>query len=511
MLSGLAGSTAALAFMTSSVSASSERQELFDQYRTVINVVDEGADPNAAGAQHTSRNNSVNPIIENFKTDDTLLYFPEGRYYFDQEFRFVNFENFGLYGPDADIVPADYHNFNRPRNHRLFNLGIPAAPGNGLHFEGFDIDWRADGTGLRLIDADVTDDLLVRDIDFVGTHDSGTWGPGRFAIRDPSGSGLVERFRAPHGGEYNKYTPHAGNHWVGPTGIISNDYNAGTLTYRDCVLGGFPDNGLYAKGGSGSIRVRGGHYRNSNVAQIRIGGYDSSIKGATLEVDTNRPDDQRQNAVRVQDGGIVQIEDTTMNLASANGEAVLIQNGEYTEIRDCDIRVDGNIVADAISTRRSTEQVIVSDTDIRMNTDGGFAVFLRETSAANPRRAVLTNVTVRGDVGSENHTSAFRLNRDGAEVRSCSVRTNGDSRRRGVEIVASDTLVHQSTLMTPDYPVLAHGADPLIMGSYLRSDRGQEGLRIDSVANGTRVLNNRIYNGVDDRNGSTEFDRNAYL
>jgi hypothetical protein len=121
----------------------------------------------------------------------------------------------------------------------------------------FRLDQTAPDTGIRVIETVVEDGLEVRDITVSGEHDSGTWGPGRFAISDPDGSGLVEGFEVPDGGAWEDETPNAGNLWRGPSGIVSN-INRGTLRFADCVLGGFPDNGLYAAGSTGKIIVDGG-------------------------------------------------------------------------------------------------------------------------------------------------------------------------------------------------------------------------------------------------------------
>lgn len=171
---------------------------LADTFGNVVNVARAGA--NRKGKR------SINPVLEELRADDTLLYFPPGEYYMDRQFRFTGFENFGLYGDDATLVPADYHD-NADGNHKLFRLGTHYAPGKRAVVENFTVDFRAPDTGVRAFEVAASDELLVRDVDVVGRHDSGMWGPGRFVVTDPDGEGFVERFRAPGGGEWSSNTP----------------------------------------------------------------------------------------------------------------------------------------------------------------------------------------------------------------------------------------------------------------------------------------------------------------
>jgi len=153
----------------------------------------------------------------------------------------------------------------------------------------------------------VDDGLHVEDVDVVGRHDSGTFGPGRFNVLDVGGEGVVRRFTARDGAQWESETPNAGNVWRGPTGILAN-MTAGTLRFEDCELGGFPDNGLYASGGSGQIVVDGGDYRNSNAPNIRVGGAKAVVRSATVTVDETPAvgfDDQR--GIRLQNAADAEI------------------------------------------------------------------------------------------------------------------------------------------------------------------------------------------------------------
>jgi hypothetical protein len=80
----------------------------------------------------------------------------------------------------------------------------------------------------------------------------------------------------------------------GTRGPASNAYfvprrHTGTIEFRDCRVEGFTDNGIYAsapgrKGrphNNGNVKVIGGFYRNNNIANVRVGGRGSVIRGVT--------------------------------------------------------------------------------------------------------------------------------------------------------------------------------------------------------------------------------------
>ncbi|WP_223302066.1 hypothetical protein [Haladaptatus sp. R4] len=156
--------------------ASSSQSDYSDQYGNVIDVTEAGADNDG--------NESITPVLEDNADDDTLLYFPEGEYYMDSQFRFTGFTNFGMVGQNATLIPANYNDFDGggDNNYRLFRLGVVDQPGKDLRVENFTVDQTEDNTGIRVIEAEVTDGLTIRDIEVKGTHDSGTWGP----LRAPS-------------------------------------------------------------------------------------------------------------------------------------------------------------------------------------------------------------------------------------------------------------------------------------------------------------------------------------
>ncbi|MFC7045297.1 right-handed parallel beta-helix repeat-containing protein [Halobacteriaceae archaeon GCM10025711] len=394
-----------------------------DDYDTVVNVKEVGGDPTGS--------EPINPVLEEHgRGDDTLLYFPPGRYLMDRQFRFSGFTNYGIYGEDATIVPAPYHKFEGPE-YRLFKLGTDYAPGDGLLFQGLTIDQQADATGVRTVQAQVSTRLRVRDIHIVGEHDTGTFGPGLFDVLDPDGWGVVERFRAPDGGAFTNNTP--GSIDTGPTGIIVSPAHDGKLWFRDCELGGFPDNGLYDSIGAGRVIVEGGVYRNSNSASIRIGGDDSAIIGARVIVDENRPEDQNQRGIRLDHGDNLLVKDVNVELVRPNGHAITLKGtgpvGGVDSVRivDSTVQID-NQPSHGIVVYDGAGPTDIVNTQVTINSAGN-AILVSEGTRSSSGRVFCQNVTITGTAsgtgaGTPSGVTATTAS-SGASTSTSQVRTTG--------------------------------------------------------------------------------------
>ncbi|WP_458187832.1 twin-arginine translocation signal domain-containing protein [Haladaptatus sp. NG-WS-4] len=161
----------------------SARPPLLDNFETVIDMVeDAGADPTG--------NEPITPLLREYADDDTVLVFPPGRYRMNEQFRFTGFNNFGIYGKwDVTIVPDNYYDFDD---------GGDYAPGKDLLFKNIFVDQTAKDTGIRVLDAAVSDGLHVENVNMRGRHDSGTWGPLRAVITDPDGSSVASSRASAH-------------------------------------------------------------------------------------------------------------------------------------------------------------------------------------------------------------------------------------------------------------------------------------------------------------------------
>lgn len=342
-----------------------------DDYGTVVNMVDDaGADPNG--------NEPINPRLEEYAGDDTILVFPPGRYRMNRQFRFTGFDNFGIIGKwDVTLVPDNYHDFDGGGdwNHKLFRLGISYSPGRELLFKNIHVDMTADDTGVRVLDAAISDDMFVDNVHVQGRHDSGAWGTGRFVMTDPAGSGHVRNFTATDGATWTSNSP-ADRLWRGPTGILSNS-NMGRMLFEDCELGDFPDNGLYAANGSGQIIVDGGTYRNSQTASVRIGGHNSVVRDAEIVVNDGRGWG-KQHAIRAENSNYIRVKRCNIRTPDPNGAAIKTFDVGAFLLEDSKIRTGGSDVVHGLRISGDTKRARVLDNVFRHNGSGGYNLWIRD-------------------------------------------------------------------------------------------------------------------------------------
>ncbi|SIR75268.1 Tat (twin-arginine translocation) pathway signal sequence [Natronorubrum thiooxidans] len=490
-LQGVTAVGAATLGLTSTASGvSGQFSQYYDDYETVVDVVEAGAD--------NTGSESITPILDDLRADNTLLVFPEGRYYMDEQFRFTGFDNFGMVGENATLVPATYHEFDGPQ-YRLFRLGVSYRPGRRLRFEGFDVDQTAPETGIRTIEAYVSDRLEVRDIIIRGQHDSGTWGPGLFNITSADGWGIVERFRAPDGGAWVNNTPNAGNRWRGPIGIEANQ-NKGTLEFRRCALGAFPNNGLYAAGGDGTIIVHGGYYKNSNGANIRVGGQGSEIRWPTVEIDDTRPEDRSQRGIRIESGRNIEIYGAAIENTAPKptSHAISVMNTcEGARIDNTRIRLRGSAVNHGIVCSPECGGTTIVDTAITHETAGGYPLWIR---GGDRSEQILTEeLTITGEAGSASgFRDGIRCERDNCRFSHIDVSQPGRDGvdRNAIVNTADDVTVYNSELRASQYPYIDLGTDSLVRDSVLESTTNTEAVCLYDSAESPTFKKNELVDGI---------------
>ncbi|WP_436347962.1 hypothetical protein [Natronorubrum sp. FCH18a] len=464
-----------------------DQEEIEEQYETVVDVVEAGADPEG--------NESITPVLREVVGDDTLLEFPEGRYYMDEQLRVTGFENVGFVGRNATLVPATYHEFDGPQ-YRLFRLGTSDVPGRDLRFEGFEVDQTADETGIRVISVEVEDGLVVRNVTVRGVHDSGTWGPGLFNVTEPEGEGIVARFRAEDGAIHADETPNAGNMWRGATGIVVNPDHRGTLVFEDCSLGGFPDNGLYASNETGRVGVDGGRFQNSTTASVRLSGTTGRIRDATVVVDDDPHDSNGQHAIRL-DGGDHELENVTVDVPQPNGDAIRIMNGvDSAAISSSELTVgdrpNSGIRIDPTAGATTLE-------DVAIDIDGSANAVRILGEDAEP--VVLEDVRITGDATGTRNRHAIFCERSGCQFVGLDVEQVGGDSRRGLELRGSEYVVADSEFVTTHTPIVVNGGDDVTIEDTVGRSAGDGySLRITSDSGAVGLAGNEFPDGVrDDR------------
>jgi hypothetical protein len=454
-------------------------------YDQVIDVVEAGAD-NTGGE-------SIAPLIDELTGDNTLLKFPEGRYYMDELVRFTGFDNFGMVGDGATIVPAPADEYQTEA--RMFKFGVYYNPGENLHVEGFNIDYTAPNTGLRAFDLTVTDGLYVNDITFEGVHDAGTWGPMHCDVVSSDGYGVIKNVEMPEGGEFTENTSQDAMPSVdtGPTGCLLSPYHSGRLDVKDCVIGAFPDNGLYDSVSPGRVVVTGGEYRNCNSASIRITGEGSGVYNSTVIVDQNRELDEGQRAIRF-DGGDVEVVNAEINLAKPNGEAIAI----LPAVDSATIK-DTSMVLDESSTRDSIDAVSVGEGSGDVTIKGGSIVQNYHGQALQimdgDGSVVVEDLEVTGDAsGATGGRNAIYCERSGCEFHSLVVDQPGGGNRRALGIFADEVDVLGGEYASTSRPITVEGEDVLIQNATIGSYGDDAAVKV--IQGAVQMVSNVLQNGA---------------
>ncbi|WP_276251631.1 hypothetical protein [Haloarcula rara] len=352
----------------------------------------------------------INSALEDVAGDDTLVYLPPGRYRMDEAWSQMEFENFGIYGPDATLVPPSGYDDD------LFVLGNQRSA-RRLLLDGLTFDVSATGTGPRIVHATVADGLLVRDVSVTGLQDTGR-GLTRFDVTDPDGRGQVQRLELPDGGAPNGRA----------TGCLVGPQSEGRIAFHDCTIVGFPDNGLYASPSPGIVDVYGGRYANNGIASVRVSG-GGVVSGVHVVCDESRDGVENMRGIR-------------------------LRGGSGTIVRNC--RIEITEVTDsggAMTLSNAMGSATIEGTVIRVDAEGVPAIRAKRPSEAGENgatnRLVCENVAISG---STSEKYAIRVvGREGSKFRNLCVRQLGQN-RDGIVFVQSDgsAVTHSQLNVTGD-------------------------------------------------------------
>lgn len=373
------------------------------EFDRVVNVVEAGAD--------NSGSDPIDGVLRDVLGDGTLVEFPDGEYAINQ-LSLWGKRNFGMRATgDATLVPGDDYNQN---------LWIGGSDFSDFLFEGFTIDNTEEGKApaVKML---ADDGLTVRDVTKRGVHD-GAENAFQFRVTDSDGDGLVERLRAPDGG------PWLDAPGGSPVGVyVDSD---GPITFRDCQIERFGNNGLYAAHSSAPITVEGGHFENNDVAQIRLGSAGSAVRGAEIVVDDPEYESGNFRGIRISDGpGPVTVEDCDISVSGAQGTGAIVgaySGGSFT-VRDTRIRVgrDYEVVGSGDDTSRG--------------------IYVDEpTGIDDPGERVIENVSITGEA---HDRSAMQFDRGNNRVENVCISQSG-SHRKGIEFAdgTDDNVVRNAAI-----------------------------------------------------------------
>ncbi|USZ67930.1 right-handed parallel beta-helix repeat-containing protein [Halorussus salilacus] len=386
-----------------------------DGFDRAVNVADAGAD--------TDGSEPIDDLVAEQAARGGLLVFPDGEYRLGH----VELENVGRFGmvaedgADPTILPAS------PAS-EMGHTMLEVLGADSFLFEGISFDFREEGYGGRMhVMADRT--LAVRNLRVRGTYPPSAIGF-HFGVTGENGRGLVENLVARGGGRQGGRS----------VGVFVDRTHAGELTFRNCHLENFPNNGLYAsasgntgqyEGSDGRIRVLGGFYRNNNIAGIRIGGPEALVRRATIVVDDVPPHND------------------------LNARGLLVRNGTGHRIEECNIVVgpEAGYSLGAVAFNADAGRATFRDSRIVMNRNGIPAVFAPSPSKSeyDPSGPVFENVSITGRAGGAETVVVRDRNR--SAFRNCEVVQSGDNRAGIWFDGADDGLVADTTIDVTGIPI----------------------------------------------------------
>ncbi|WP_332897115.1 hypothetical protein [Haladaptatus sp. CMSO5] len=371
------------------------------EFDRVVNMQEVGADPTGA--------TSIVPLLTAHAASNTVLYFPRGRYLMDDIWEFPRFDTFGIIGDGAVIVPE------RGYDRYLFNIGTGRASPRGFLFAGIEFDFSAPNTSPRPLQVTVADRLVVRDVRAFGPS-----GAARFSITDPEGTGLVERLSLHNDGDMEAFS----------VGIFVGPDSVGELTFTDCEVSGFPNNGLYASSSVGPVYVFGGSYQNNGIANVRVSS-PAEVRGVHVRCDASPPGFQNMRGIRLRNGDSILVDDCTVEMLDvtySEGGIVIESDMASALIRNTTIITSADRVP-AIHAKTLGDVVGSVDGAIRCE-----------------------SVTISGDASED---AAIRIvDRDNSVLEDVHITQSG-SNRNGIHLLrANNTLLRNVDITVTSVPVV---------------------------------------------------------
>lgn len=381
-----------------------------DAFGTVVDAVAAGADPEG--------DEPIGELLEQYADDDTLLSFAPGTYLFPT-LTLDGYDHLGIaaasdqrptfIAPAGSCVDSDPH--------------VQFQAVTDFLLEGIDFDFRRSGAG-GAVNVIADGDATVRDITCLGNCRQQIT-MFRMDIRNPDGTGLVENYRAEN-------TEDSG--WM--TGAYVGQRHSGEVTFRNCELSEFTDNGLYGSapgvedGGGGVVHTENGTYRNNNVSNLRLGTDGSTSRGDTIVVES------------------------PPEAESVNLRGVRFRRGVDQVVEDCDLTFGETVTNSfgAIVFHADNQGAHVADTQVTMHADRVPAIQAFYLAGDSDSAPTFENLTVDGDAS--RGYAALINGRDGTSFRNCTVEQTGDQ-RDGVRIAYSDDCeLVDSRIDVTGYPLI---------------------------------------------------------
>jgi len=301
-----------------------------DRFDTILDVTEAGIDPTGSEA--------IEGRLADLVDDDTLLRFPEGTYPL-HSIEIEGVSNFGMVGDGAVLKPLTY-------GREMF---LSFRQVSDLLVEGFRVD-NSETNVAAWCDLKVTGgtnvlrDYVVEDFVDVNERTNGF----TVMVEGKDTSLEIADVDISKGGVNGAAT------FVFPRReFFDPSREAGSLTFRNCVMNGWGKEGLYASPHEGPLRVIGGEYANNAIAQVRVGGGNAPeqavVRDVTVRVD-EVPDympeyNQLLRGIWLKegDGALVENCDVTLaNVGVGQTPGAIYVNDQFgrATIRDCTVTTE---------------------------------------------------------------------------------------------------------------------------------------------------------------------------
>ncbi|WP_227373626.1 hypothetical protein [Haladaptatus halobius] len=382
------------------------------------NVVDVAeTDPAVAGGEKP-----LNRLLDARAGARTKFVLAPGRYRLDGRFEHNDCEAIAVVGdPHATLVVTD------PDQQYCLDIGggwgaTPDSSADSVEIRNLTFDVTAEGVGAQAVSARAACRLRIEDVSVEGECASAgkkALGAIYAAVTHPEGSGVVS-VSLPDGCEfrpdaYPDQTP-VESQTSHPIGISVTDDHRGELTFRDCHVEGWVNNGGYLAGGEGPCVVEGGLWKDNGNANLRLGDGDVA-RDVRIEVDETA---YTGCGLWLQEGD-ARVFGGELSLPNCDNDGLRVSS-RSARVRDLTIDCDSS--ARAIKVNDGPETVLLEEVELEDRGDGSQHAYCAELwregttlrdcrlafrSGANDRNGInLLGPKIRFDAVTATHDAADR-------------------------------------------------------------------------------------------------------
>ncbi|WP_266077752.1 hypothetical protein [Haladaptatus caseinilyticus] len=357
----------------------------------------------APGVQNAEK--PLNRVLSEHAGARTKFVLPEGRYHLDGRFEHNDCKAIAIMGdPHATLVVTD------PGQQYGLDVGggwgaNPETSAESVEVRNLTFDMTAEGVGSQAVSARASHDLRLENVAIEGECASagkGALGAIYAAVTHPDGSGTVS-VSLPDGCDFRPDTypdqSAVDSQTSHPIGVSVTDDHRGELTFRDCHVEGWVNNGGYLAGGDGPCIVDGGLWKDNGNANLRLGDGDVA-RDVRIEMDET---EYTGCGLWLQDGN-VQVSDGEIWLPNCDNDGLRVSS-ESARVHD--LKID---------CKSSSRALKVNDGDGSVLLDG-------------------VELDDWGD-GSK-HAYGAEIWREGTTLRNCRLAFHsGEENRNGINLVA---------------------------------------------------------------------------